>query len=65
MIDAIKSAFFTGPGKLFGVRSIVALTLTASAAYLWIIGEPVTDAHLAVVVGYDSLYAGARFASTK
>lgn len=65
MWQAIQDALFKPPGQIFGVRSIIAISLTASACYLWVVGEPVTDAHLAAVVGYDGVYVGARFAESK
>jgi hypothetical protein len=65
MLDAIKNALFVGPGQIFGVRSIIAISLTGAACYLWIVGEPVTDVHITAMVGFDGLYAGGRFAEGK
>ena len=65
MLDAIIKCFFTGDGKLFGVRSIIALTLTGSAAYLWIVGDSVSTEHIAAMTGFTGVYVGGRFAGGK
>ena len=65
MSKAIQEWLFTGPGKLFGVRSILAIVLTGSAAYLWIVGDTVTTEHITAMAGFDGVYVGGRFAGGK
>ena len=65
MWQGLQDALFKPPGQIFGVRSIIALLLTSSACLLWLTGEPVSDTHIQAMVGFDALYAGARFVEGK
>ena len=65
MGKAIQEWLFTGPGKLLGVRSIMAMILTGSAAYLWIVGDAVTTEHITAMTAVDGVYLGGRFAGGK
>jgi hypothetical protein len=42
------------------VRAVLALVSLGSAGYLWAIGEPVSDAHLALVATINGFYFGSR-----
>lgn len=46
------------------IRALLAVVSLGSAGYLWAVGEPVSDEHLAIVAMINGFYFGSRTTET-